>query len=80
METIDIKTPDPVVNKHIPYVVILVKIAEEWAQTHSNNLPSAREEKKEFKVSLLFVTQQTVTKAYFSCDSLFQSNSLSLKS
>ncbi|VVB07414.1 unnamed protein product [Arabis nemorensis] len=49
VETIDIKTPDPVVHKHIPYVVILVKIAEEWAQTHSNNLPSTREEKKEFK-------------------------------
>ncbi|KFK31127.1 hypothetical protein AALP_AA6G071300 [Arabis alpina] len=49
VETIDIKTPDPVVHKHIPYVVILLKIAEEWAQTHSNNLPSTRDEKKEFK-------------------------------
>ncbi|CAN8285303.1 unnamed protein product [Cochlearia groenlandica] len=49
VETIDLNTSDPVVHKHIPYVVILVKIAEDWAQTHSNKLPSSREEKKEFK-------------------------------
>ncbi|CAH2059795.1 unnamed protein product [Thlaspi arvense] len=49
VETIDLKTPDPVAHKHIPYVVILVKMADEWAQTHNNNLPSTREEKKEFK-------------------------------
>nr|BAJ34018.1 unnamed protein product [Eutrema halophilum] len=49
VETVDIKTPDPIAHKHIPYVVILIKMADEWAQTHSNNLPSTREEKKEFK-------------------------------
>lgn len=49
VETIDLQTPDPIAHKHIPYVVILVKMADEWAQTHSNNLPSTREEKKEFK-------------------------------
>ncbi|KAL1220435.1 NEDD8-activating enzyme E1 regulatory subunit AXL [Cardamine amara subsp. amara] len=45
----DLNVPDPIAHKHIPYVVILVKAAEEWAQTHSRNLPSTREEKKEFK-------------------------------
>ncbi|KAI3457348.1 hypothetical protein Pfo_014011 [Paulownia fortunei] len=48
-ETIDLDTADPVVHKHTPYVVILIKMAEEWAKTHDGNLPSTREEKKEFK-------------------------------
>lgn len=62
VETIDLNVAEPASHKHIPYVVILVKVAEEWAQTHNSNLPSTREEKDEFKVSLLFVSQQTVRK------------------
>lgn len=50
VETIDLNVSDPAAHKHIPYVVILVKIADEWAQSHSGNLPLTREEKKEFKV------------------------------
>ncbi|KAK1431880.1 hypothetical protein QVD17_08644 [Tagetes erecta] len=46
---IDLDTSDPVVHKHIPYILILVKITEEWAKSHHGNLPSTREEKKEFK-------------------------------
>uniref|UniRef100_A0A803NAM5 NEDD8-activating enzyme E1 regulatory subunit n=1 Tax=Chenopodium quinoa TaxID=63459 RepID=A0A803NAM5_CHEQI len=49
VESIDINVQDPVSHKHIPYVVILVKVAEEWAQSHGGALPSTREEKKEFK-------------------------------
>lgn len=48
-ETIDLNVSDPVVHKHIPYVVILVKMADEWAKTHGESLPSTREEKKDFK-------------------------------
>ncbi|KAG5578528.1 hypothetical protein H5410_058662 [Solanum commersonii] len=48
-ETIDLNTTDAVVHKHTPYIVILVKIAEEWANTHGGNLPSTREEKRQFK-------------------------------
>ncbi|XP_022986290.1 NEDD8-activating enzyme E1 regulatory subunit AXR1 [Cucurbita maxima] len=48
-ETIDLNIPDPVAHKHTPYVVILVKMAEEWAKSHGGSLPSSREEKKEFK-------------------------------
>lgn len=62
VETIDLKTPDPIAHKHIPYVVILVKMADEWAKTHSSHLPSTREEKREFKVSVLPVTKQTFSK------------------
>ncbi|KAL5723622.1 NEDD8-activating enzyme E1 regulatory subunit axr1 [Ranunculus cassubicifolius] len=48
-ESIDLNTTDPVVHKHTPYVVILVKMAEEWANSHGGGLPSTREEKREFK-------------------------------
>ncbi|KAL5726809.1 NEDD8-activating enzyme E1 regulatory subunit axr1 [Ranunculus cassubicifolius] len=48
-ESIDLHTTDPVVHKHTPYVVILIKIAEEWASSHGGGLPSTREEKREFK-------------------------------
>ncbi|KAI3966741.1 hypothetical protein MKW92_038738 [Papaver armeniacum] len=48
-ESIDLRTTDPVVHKHIPYVIILVKMAEEWANAHNGSLPSTREEKREFK-------------------------------
>ncbi|WJZ99313.1 hypothetical protein VitviT2T_017767 [Vitis vinifera] len=48
-ETIDLNVSDPVVHKHTPYVVILVKMAEQWTKSHDGKLPSTREEKKEFK-------------------------------
>ncbi|CAI0406777.1 unnamed protein product [Linum tenue] len=48
-ETIELNAADPVAHKHTPYVVILVKMAEEWAKAHDGNLPSTRDEKKEFK-------------------------------
>ncbi|XP_019246966.1 PREDICTED: NEDD8-activating enzyme E1 regulatory subunit AXR1-like isoform X2 [Nicotiana attenuata] len=48
-ETIDLNTTDAVVHKHTPYIIILVKLAEEWANTHGGNLPSTREEKRQFK-------------------------------
>ncbi|XP_009609546.3 NEDD8-activating enzyme E1 regulatory subunit AXR1-like isoform X1 [Nicotiana tabacum] len=48
-ETIDLNTTDAVVHKHTPYIIILVKLAEEWANAHGGNLPSTREEKRQFK-------------------------------
>ncbi|CAN6571601.1 unnamed protein product [Malus baccata var. baccata] len=48
-ETIDLDVSDPVAHKHTPYVLILVKMAEEWAKNHDGKLPSTREERKEFK-------------------------------
>lgn len=52
-ETIDLNVADPVAHKHTPYVIILVKMAEEWAKTHGGGLPSTRDEKKQFKVCVL---------------------------
>jgi hypothetical protein len=49
-ESIDLDVQDVVVHKHTPYVVILVKVAEQWTKSHGGSLPSTREEKKEFKV------------------------------
>ncbi|CAL5400229.1 unnamed protein product [Camellia sinensis] len=48
-ETTDLNVADSVVYKHTPYVIILLKVADEWAKTHGGSLPSTREEKKEFK-------------------------------
>jgi amyloid beta precursor protein binding protein 1 len=48
-EGFDLNVQDPVAHKHIPYVVILVKMADEWSKSHGGRLPSTREEKKEFK-------------------------------
>ncbi|CAK9158014.1 unnamed protein product [Ilex paraguariensis] len=48
-ETIDLNVPDPVAHKHTPYIIILVKMAEEWAKSHGGSLPSSREAKREFK-------------------------------
>ncbi|KAL2328351.1 hypothetical protein Fmac_021778 [Flemingia macrophylla] len=48
-DDVDLNVQDPVAHKHIPYVVILVKMADEWAKSHGGRLPSTREEKKEFK-------------------------------
>jgi hypothetical protein len=52
-EGFDLNVQDPVAHKHIPYVVILVKMADEWSKSHGGRLPSTREEKKEFKVCCL---------------------------
>ncbi|KQK12447.1 NEDD8-activating enzyme E1 regulatory subunit AXR1 isoform X5 [Brachypodium distachyon] len=48
-KSIDICDKDPVVHKHTPYIVILVRLAEKWADAHDGKLPSTRQEKREFK-------------------------------
>lgn len=48
-ESIDIDSGDPVTHKHIPFVVILVKILEEWTKSHSGRFPSTSNEKQAFK-------------------------------
>lgn len=47
--SIDLSVTDPVVHKHTPYIVILTRLAEKWADAHDGCLPSSRQEKKEFK-------------------------------
>jgi len=33
-EGFELNVQDPIAHKHIPYVVILVKMADEWAKSH----------------------------------------------
>lgn len=49
VETMDLNVADPIVHKHIPYIVILIHIVEKWADGHGGCLPTTRQEKKEFK-------------------------------
>ncbi|PKA52596.1 NEDD8-activating enzyme E1 regulatory subunit [Apostasia shenzhenica] len=48
-KNIDLNITDPVVHKHTPYIVILINIAEKWADGHGGCLPTTRQEKKDFK-------------------------------
>lgn len=48
-ESVDLNVQDPVAHKHVPYVIILVKMADEWMRSYDGSLPSTREEKKAFK-------------------------------
>lgn len=45
----NISIEDPVVHKNIPYVVILIKLAEEWKHMHNGLPPVTRDEQKQFK-------------------------------
>lgn len=49
-ESIDLNAEDPVTHKHIPFVIILVKILEEWTKSHNERFPSTSDEKQAFKV------------------------------
>ncbi|KAI5654601.1 hypothetical protein M9H77_31788 [Catharanthus roseus] len=48
-ESIDLDTAEPVTHKHIPFVIILIKLVEEWTKSHGGRLPSTSNEKQEFK-------------------------------
>eukprot|EP00252_Welwitschia_mirabilis_P011517 TRINITY_DN25784_c0_g1_i2.p1 TRINITY_DN25784_c0_g1~~TRINITY_DN25784_c0_g1_i2.p1 ORF type:complete len:527 (-),score=124.25 TRINITY_DN25784_c0_g1_i2:341-1921(-) len=49
VDDFDIDTRNPVEHKHIPYVIILIKLAEAWKNSHNGMLPSTSEEKRQFK-------------------------------
>ncbi|CDO73930.1 hypothetical protein BN946_scf185016.g87 [Trametes cinnabarina] len=50
---LDLQNMDPTTHGHIPFVVILVKLVDEWRQSHDGNLPKTAEEKREFKSNIL---------------------------
>ncbi|KAI3765236.1 hypothetical protein L2E82_15266 [Cichorium intybus] len=52
-ESIDLDTKDRVAHKHTPYILILVKMANEWAKSHNGKLPTTTEEKKRIQGSNL---------------------------
>ncbi|OSD07684.1 hypothetical protein PYCCODRAFT_1380781 [Trametes coccinea BRFM310] len=51
--SLDLQDMDPTNHGHIPFVVILVKLVDEWRQSHDGNLPKTAAEKKEFKSKIL---------------------------
>ncbi|KAI0666364.1 hypothetical protein C8Q78DRAFT_1059113 [Trametes maxima] len=51
--SIDWKSIDPTDHGHLPFVVILVRLVDEWRKSHDGNLPKTMAEKKDFKKSIL---------------------------
>lgn len=46
---LDFANMDPVEHAHVPYVVILVRVLEEWKRAHGGNAPKTSAERTEFK-------------------------------
>ncbi|RZB75166.1 NEDD8-activating enzyme E1 regulatory subunit AXR1 isoform B [Glycine soja] len=78
-DDIDLNVQDPVAHKHIPYVVILVKMADEWAQSHGGRLPLTREEKKEFKAGMVAQDEDNYKEAIDSAFKVFAPQGISLE-
>ncbi|CAJ2654859.1 unnamed protein product [Trifolium pratense] len=76
-EGFDLNVQDPVAHKHIPYVVILVKLADEWAKSHGGSLPSTREEKKEFKAGMVAQDEDNYREAIESSFKVFAPRGIS---
>ncbi|KAI0368507.1 hypothetical protein BV20DRAFT_969136 [Pilatotrama ljubarskyi] len=51
--SLDLQNMDPTTHGHIPFVVILVRLVDEWRKSHDGNLPKTAAEKKEFKSNIL---------------------------
>lgn len=51
-DELDADIDDPIIHKHIPFAILLIKAAEQWRNTHGGSLPSTSREKAEFKASL----------------------------
>ncbi|MCO5573961.1 hypothetical protein L7F22_027739 [Adiantum nelumboides] len=51
-DELDAEIDDPVLHKHIPFAVLLIKATEDWRKIHGGSLPSTSKEKTEFKVLL----------------------------
>ncbi|KIJ64100.1 hypothetical protein HYDPIDRAFT_91029 [Hydnomerulius pinastri MD-312] len=51
--SLDFGSMDPTEHGHIPYVVILVRVLEDWKQSHGGNPPKTPAERQEFKKSIL---------------------------
>ncbi|CAL1710740.1 unnamed protein product [Somion occarium] len=46
---LDISNIDPTEHAHIPFIVLLIKEADQWRSEHNGSLPKTYDEKKEFK-------------------------------
>lgn len=55
VDEFDIDTPDNNIHKHIPFAVLLIKIAEDWKKAHDGKLPT---NVREFKVTCKRIAQE----------------------
>jgi len=51
--SLDFSKMDPTDHGHVPYVVILVRVLEDWKKSHDGNPPKTYAEKQEFKKLIL---------------------------
>ncbi|KAI0759401.1 hypothetical protein BD413DRAFT_274780 [Trametes elegans] len=49
---LDLQNMDPTAHSHLPFVVILVRVVDEWRKSHDGKLPKTAAEKKEFKQNI----------------------------
>ncbi|KAH9916765.1 uncharacterized protein BXZ73DRAFT_53641 [Epithele typhae] len=52
-QSLDFQNLDPTTHGHVPFVIILVRVVDEWRKTHDGNLPKTAAEKKEFKAKIM---------------------------
>ncbi|KAF5310187.1 hypothetical protein D9619_010598 [Psilocybe cf. subviscida] len=57
--TLDFDAMDVTDHAHVPYVVILVKLLEEWKKTHNGAPPTGDAERKAFKKSILALQKKS---------------------
>ncbi|KAH7100519.1 hypothetical protein BKA62DRAFT_658539 [Auriculariales sp. MPI-PUGE-AT-0066] len=50
--SLDFKNMDEVERAHVPYLIILVRVLEDWKKSHNGQPPKDAKEKKEFKESI----------------------------
>ncbi|KAF9552843.1 hypothetical protein CPC08DRAFT_698258 [Agrocybe pediades] len=50
---LDFENMDVTDHGHVPYVIVLVRLLEEWKKTHGGSPPSTYPEKQEFKKTIL---------------------------
>ncbi|KAF8965437.1 hypothetical protein BDZ97DRAFT_1918283 [Flammula alnicola] len=57
--SLDFENMDVTDHGHVPYVIILVRLLEEWKKTHNGLSPSTYAEKQEFKKTILTMRKKS---------------------
>ncbi|KAF8178494.1 hypothetical protein BJ912DRAFT_664925 [Pholiota molesta] len=57
--SLDFENMDVTDHAHVPYVIILVRLLEEWKKAHNGSPPSTYAEKQEFKKSILAMRKKS---------------------
>ncbi|KAF8154800.1 hypothetical protein B0H34DRAFT_538059 [Crassisporium funariophilum] len=57
--SLDFENMDVTDHGHVPYVIILVRVLEEWKKAHNGSLPSTYAQKQEFKKTILAMRKKS---------------------